>query len=239
SYHNHKLCLIVPFRDRFDELLEFIPYMKRFLCQQAVRNEIVVINQSDDLRFNRGSLINIGYLIAKHHFGCDYIGMHDVDLLPVNDQLNYSYPSSNPYHVSAPNLHPKYHYKNFVGGILLIKNEHFEKVNGLSNRFWGWGKEDDEFFKRLKVASLKIERPTNLDTGNKTFRHIHNKQKRPRDYERFGDQVFVSYDQKDNTTGLNSLSYTEISRNHLTVDGHLALVVNVHLSCNVYETPWC
>lgn len=46
--------------------------------------------------------------------------MHDVDLLPLNKNLSYSYPEKQPFHVAAPNLHPRYHYSNFVGGILLV-----------------------------------------------------------------------------------------------------------------------
>jgi hypothetical protein len=41
----HKLSVVVPFRDRFDELLQFVPYMKKFLAAQGVANEILVINQ--------------------------------------------------------------------------------------------------------------------------------------------------------------------------------------------------
>eukprot|EP00092_Neocalanus_flemingeri_P085226 GFUD01107221.1.p1 GENE.GFUD01107221.1~~GFUD01107221.1.p1 ORF type:complete len:102 (-),score=16.75 GFUD01107221.1:147-452(-) len=32
---DHKLCIIVPIRDRFEELLEFAPYIKTFLNNQA------------------------------------------------------------------------------------------------------------------------------------------------------------------------------------------------------------
>lgn len=46
--------------------------------------------------------------------------MHDVDLLPMNDNLSYKYPNVGPYHISSPNLHPRYHYSTFIGGILLI-----------------------------------------------------------------------------------------------------------------------
>ena len=78
------------------------------------------------IRFNRASLVNIGYLESE--FECDYIAMHDVDLLPLNPRLNYSYPESGPYHVAAPHLHPLYHYPTFVGGILLIRGDHFKQV---------------------------------------------------------------------------------------------------------------
>ena len=78
-------------------------------------------------RFNRASLVNVGFLENKDE--CDYIAMHDVDLLPLNPDLNYGYPASGPFHVAAPGLHPKYNYNKFIGGILLINREHFVKVN--------------------------------------------------------------------------------------------------------------
>lgn len=49
--------------------------------------------------------------------------------------------------------------------------EHFRQVDGLSNKYWGWGLEDDEFYARLKEAKLEIFRPGNLTSGIKdTFR---------------------------------------------------------------------
>lgn len=78
-------------------------------------------------RFNRGSLVNIGAL--ESGIDCDYIAMHDVDLLPLNDKLDYSYPGDGPYHIAAPDLHPLYHYPTFIGGILLITKRHFVQVS--------------------------------------------------------------------------------------------------------------
>merc|ERR1712071_513797 len=64
----HKLAIIVPFRDRFDELLVFAPWMHKFLPKQLTSEntafEIFVINQADKYRFNRASLINVGYWAA-------------------------------------------------------------------------------------------------------------------------------------------------------------------------------
>ena len=80
-------------------------------------------------RFNRGSLINVGFLQTESTF--DYIAIHDVDLVPENQNISYSFPHMGPYHASAPELHPKYHYEKFLGGILLINREHFRMVSVL------------------------------------------------------------------------------------------------------------
>ena len=80
-------------------------------------------------------------------------------------------------HFVASGLHPKYDYATFIGGILLISREVFRKVDGLSNRYWGWGLEDDEFYSRLRDANLTIERPKMISTGRKdTFKHFHSAQ---------------------------------------------------------------
>ena len=46
----HRLSVIIPFRDRLDELLEFVPYMKHFLCSQKIRHRLLVVNQVDPYR---------------------------------------------------------------------------------------------------------------------------------------------------------------------------------------------
>lgn len=35
-------------------------------------------------------------------------------------------------------------YELLVGGVLNMRKEHFEMVNGYSNNYWGWGGEDDD-----------------------------------------------------------------------------------------------
>ena len=48
--NGHKLCILVPFRDRFEELMEFAPYMNKFLSDQNVDHEIYVMHQADKYR---------------------------------------------------------------------------------------------------------------------------------------------------------------------------------------------
>lgn len=130
---DHKLGVIVPFRDRFEELTEFVPHMHQYLNNASINHRILIINQADKLRFNRAALINIGYKMSV--IDCDYLAMHDVDLLPLNPKLSYDFPGEGRVlHVSSPQLHPLYHYKTFVGGILILTHTDFQHLNGLSNR---------------------------------------------------------------------------------------------------------
>ncbi|XP_029658246.1 beta-1,4-galactosyltransferase 7-like [Octopus sinensis] len=232
----HKLAIIVPFRDRFEELLDFVPYMGHYLNLQKVSHKIFVINQVDNFRFNRAALINVGYLESKSE--CDYLAMHDVDLLPLNPNLSYAYPSKGPFHVAAPNLHPRYHYPKFVGGILLLTCDDFQKTRGLSNRYWGWGQEDDEFYVRMRKAGLNISRPQNITTGYKTFKHLHDSKKRRRDTSRFFNQHYIS-SHRDYETGFDTLAYEKVSQYDLSVNGSVAKVINIRLSCDLSKTPWC
>lgn len=77
-------------------------------------------------RFNRAALINVGFLESSN--STDYIAMHDVDLLPLNEELDYGFPEAGPFHVASPELHPLYHYKTYVGGILLLSKQHYQLV---------------------------------------------------------------------------------------------------------------
>ena len=41
-----------------------------------------------------------------------------------------------------------------MGGVILFRNEHFEMVNGFSNEYVGWGKEDDDLYLRCERENL-------------------------------------------------------------------------------------
>ncbi|KAF5287533.1 hypothetical protein FQR65_LT12204 [Abscondita terminalis] len=233
----HKLAVLVPFRDRFEELLSFAPHIHKFLNAQQIDHNIFILNQIDGYRFNRASLINVGYLQTKDAY--DYIAMHDVDLLPLNSNLSYAYPKRQPFHIAAPHLHPRYHYEKFVGGILLVNREHFRLVNGMSNNYWGWGLEDDEFFVRLRDANLNVSRPEHITTGtHNTFKHIHDKNYRKRDSIKCYNQREVTR-KRDRQTGLHNVNYTISSIKNVTIDDAPLTVINIALICDHKLTPWC
>ena len=112
-------------------------------------------------------------------------------LLPLNvKQLSYKYPENGPIHLASPKYHPIYHYPTYVGGILIITCKDFERINGMSPLYWGWGREDDNFYIRMKLAKMRIYRPNNLLTNyTNTFRHIHDNNMHRRDYAKYGNQI--------------------------------------------------
>ncbi|EGD75872.1 hypothetical protein PTSG_07984 [Salpingoeca rosetta] len=240
SPNDHKLALVIPYRNARKELEQFVPHIKTFLDKQSVPFEVIVVEQVDDYRFNRGLLANIGHLKGVER-GCDYMALHDVDLLPLNDNLDYHFPST-PRHISAPWLHPNYHYNTFIGGILLMSMAHFRLVDGLSTRFWGWGREDDELYKRIVEKKLQIERPPKdigTDTTN-TFLHLHDDAYRPRDMMKIGNQ-YSDGKQRDTHSGLSTtLGLFDLkSERDVDIDGVTIHMFSVALHCNEEDTPWC
>ena len=54
-----------------------------------------------------------------------------------------------------------------------MTREQVEKINGLSNDYWGWGGEDDDLSTRVSLAGYKISRyPENI-ARYKMIKHSH------------------------------------------------------------------
>jgi hypothetical protein len=91
-------------------------------------------------------------IAAKFAFedGCDYIAWHDVDMIPVSEDCDYSYPGETPVHIATKlsKYDYKLNYEQYFGGVILFTKEQVEKTNGYSNNYWDWGMEDDDLFFR-------------------------------------------------------------------------------------------
>ena len=150
-----KLGIVVPYRNRPNQLSQFKQHLKNFISQPY---QLIVVEQSDNKEFNRGKLLNIGFLKAEE-LGCDYVVFHDVDMLPLSADYSYSH---FPVHlISDLELPPDTKrdlFDNYFGGVTLFPTNVYKQINGYSNNYFGWGFEDDDVFLRC------IEHGINIDT---------------------------------------------------------------------------
>ncbi|PYO57827.1 MAG: hypothetical protein DMD83_07190 [Candidatus Rokuibacteriota bacterium] len=166
SKRRQRLGVIVPFRDSADghgrnrraHLGTFLPYMRRFLTAAGAEFRIVVVEQTPGAPFNKGALCNAGFLLSAEEY--DYFAFHDLDQLPTDPRNTYACPGTVPVHLCSASSQYGYRpaYASMVGGALLMSREQYRRVNGFSNRYWGWGLEDDDMYVRIRRVFGRVAR---------------------------------------------------------------------------------
>jgi hypothetical protein len=147
-----RLSVVIPFRDRDEHLWQLLPPLTAMLKNQNIQHRIVVVEQEAGGLFNRGRLINAGIHYAAQ--STDYYCLHDVDAVPI--VADYRCPSqplrlvSNIRRAGGEESRTDYYFS----GAISIRRDQVFAANGYSNEYWGWGKEDDDFFFRLLLAGL-------------------------------------------------------------------------------------
>ena len=158
----HKLGEIVPYRDRANQLFEF---KKQITEKLNCEFELIVVEQLGEKDFNRGKLLNIGFLKAEE-LECDYVVFHDVDMIPV--EVDYSY-REKPTHLitdlELPEGTSRTLFDEYFGGVTLFPSNLFKQINGYSNEYWGWGFEDDDLLLRCQENHIKLDRKKIIQKG--------------------------------------------------------------------------
>lgn len=98
----HKVALIIPYRNRESNLKLFLQNIHPFLAKQQLDYGIYLIEPVQNITFNRGLLMNIGFLeslkLSENKWDCFIF--HDVDLVPEDERNIYSC-SEQPRHMSS------------------------------------------------------------------------------------------------------------------------------------------
>eukprot|EP00794_Sanderia_malayensis_P012030 gene12030-13272_t len=197
-----KVAIIVPFRNRDDQIPILLRQLHPILQRQKLEYQIFIIDQADDYPFNRAKLFNVGFKEALKHNDFDCFVFHDVDLIPEDDRNDYGCPSS-PRHM-CPSV-DKFNYEMFspylFGGVTAFTKQHFTLINGYANRYWGWGAEDDDCFKRVNTKDLKVTRPA-MELGR--YKMLGHSQQ-----ERNGKAILLleKGDKNMKDDGINTLKY--------------------------------
>ena len=113
------LHIVVPYRDRPEQLALFDAHMHAYLERNGVDDYVVwIIEQSADGRpFNRGAVRNAGVreVIAAYGSPRTVICFHDVDTLPLVDGLPYGEPGT---HYAVTHI---YGHTHCLGGVLCAR----------------------------------------------------------------------------------------------------------------------
>lgn len=162
---SHRLGIIVPYRDRYKQLVKFKTTLKNYLSKFDIDYELIVVEQDNGNAFNRGKLLNVGFLYAKK-LKCDYVIFHDVDMLPYD--VDYSYYDI-PLHMATnfitTNKFQRIVFDEYFGGVTLFPSDMFEQINGYSNKYWGWGYEDTELLHRCKLSKIPLDNKQIIQKG--------------------------------------------------------------------------
>jgi hypothetical protein len=144
------LFIIVPYRNRKDNLDQFIEKVPQYLDARSIKYKIIIVEQGNDLQFNRGLLKNIGFDYASKHMNRNgaYFCFHDVDIIP-NHSINYEDPKDQIYH--------PYGFAFCLGGIVTMNEKTFMAANGFPNNYWGYGAEDCTLLTRYKHLGIEID----------------------------------------------------------------------------------
>jgi len=161
------LSIFVPYRNRKHFYEDFIEHYQNWIPSV----KIYMLEQDDVTLFKRGQLMNVAFrYLISHSIPVDNILFIDVDI-----RLKYKIPFEQllkdhdtviiPFnHLSLCTLNkkgnyvplnkPSYFLDQPDGGVTLFTREIFEKCNGFSNLYIGWGREDSDFVRRNTVTRI-------------------------------------------------------------------------------------
>lgn len=201
-----KLALLVPYRDRAAHLEEFLKYVPEYINKQNIEFIIVICEQGDNQRFNRGKVLNCGVdYLMKNNIGFSYVCFHDVDNIPV-DKVDYSY-SDVPVHIATEiqQFGWALPYPNFYSIANILTKENLVKTNSYPSIF-GYGMDDDSLLFRVKYVGYELIRREGK------FRSLPHYNAR-NNYPEYNDNLKIMTDEMEGKTspmdnGLNNVSYT-------------------------------
>ena len=95
----------------------------------------------------------------------------------------------------------------------MLRPSEYIQANGMSNLFWGWGREDDDMQHRIELAKLKVLKPKNYDSARyKMIPHQH-------------PWIFRNFKLRDSTTDVRYLppEYLVKYKDRSSVEGVLSV----------------
>ncbi len=178
-----KLAFIIPTnKSKEEESLreKLFFHMEYFLKDKEKLDwKLFFIEQLTKKPLNWGKCFNIGakFVTTDEEF-YNYLVFQDIRLHPVFDNniynpidkpmhLGYSYIGEEEYSEDLSSedfINDQPLYQTFAGGSIMIPSNLFKLMNGFSNKYWGYGFHDDDFFEKIKIFNLPTDVKYTKDT---------------------------------------------------------------------------
>ena len=159
-----KLNILIPVRNREKQLELILKNLIKIFEKQNIKYNFYIIYQDNNELFNKGYLLNIGFLYAlNNNFSNNYL-FNDVDIYPLNsDIINYGI------ELKDDDIYHPYGHKGCIGGFFLINKKTYIKLNGFSNDYKGWGCEDCDLLGRCNLKNINVNREIFYERYNNNF----------------------------------------------------------------------
>ncbi len=149
--------IIIPYRNRKEHLDTFIARVVPIFQKVLQSFKVVIVEQTEGKLFNRGALLNIGYLEYKDK--AVWFFNHDVDVYPNEACVEKYYLN----HINQDDFVPGFWGIitppcDTLGTVIKFPGNAFAKCNGYPNNFWGWGVEDKALQNRVELAGIPIRK---------------------------------------------------------------------------------
>lgn len=205
-----KYNFIIPYRDREEHLKIFKERFDGFNLSDDY--QFYFIHQTDDKPFNRGALLNIGFLITREICPDALFVFHDIDILPTYwGSIVYDTPIGTARRAIGNSLH-----LDNLGGICCFYQNNFEQVNGFPN-YWGWGVEDVTLIRRVQKNGILVNiQNMAILNSNRCERLDHSRDSKQEFYMHQNDALSLKeIKEKDNSNGLSSLNFEFIKEENI------------------------
>lgn len=144
---DYKFCISVPITNRRFFFDQWLPGIKDYLKEQKVKDYCIVAAEQEKIGnyyFSLSMSRNVGLYQGFNRFGCEYVTSVDVDIIPVRG-VDYTWQGTN-----------ETMFTSFGGN--KINRKAFERTNGYSPLYHGWGYEDTDFVHRLEHTGVGFQR---------------------------------------------------------------------------------
>lgn len=221
----------------------YFNYFMNRLLKPICDYEIIIVEQSKDYEFNIGKLKNIGfdYLNKNSKKKFDNYIFCDIDSLPDSNLIEYYFKITDG--LNALGTYGTRYDTSiklpFVGACISCTKSVYEKINGFSNVFWGWGGEDVNLLFRLKSTNTvlyKNKKGSIIDFEEINFKKKSMEEKgKETKTERENLQYEKNYNYKTfNYDGLKTLDYNILYTNYYEDNHHIIVNLKKDESINKY-----